>query len=80
MTAGSRLPSFRGAIDLAMGRKRCSGPSNSWPTIIVQTVLVSSRDSLATLGGIEVIRTLIVYFLNLESRQGAETAGDLAVA
>lgn len=80
MTAGSRLPSFRGAIGLAMGRKRCSGPSNSWPTIIVQTVLVSSRDSLAILGGIEVIRTQIVYFLNLESRQGAETAGDLAVA
>lgn len=80
MTAQSRLASFRGAIGLAMGTKCCSGPSNSWPTIIVQMVLVSSWSSLAILGGIEVIRTLIVYFLNLESSQGVETAGNLAVA
>lgn len=67
-------------LAIAMGRKCCSGPSNSWPTIFVQTVLVPSWNSLAILGGIEVILILIVYFLNLESSQGVEAAGNLAVA
>lgn len=39
---------------------------------IVKTIVVPTWNSLAILGGIVVIRTVIVYFLNLELSRGAK--------
>lgn len=64
-----------GAIRLAMGEKMVLGLEFFLAGDIVQTIMVPSWDSLAILGGIVVIRTVIVYFLNLELSRGA-TQGD----
>ena len=39
---------------------------------IIQTIAVPTWNSLAILGGIVVIRTVIVYFMNLELSRGAK--------
>ena len=61
-----------GAIRLAMGEKMVLGLEFFLAGDIVQTIVVPSWSSLAILGGIVVIRTVIVYFLNLELSRGAK--------
>lgn len=61
-----------GAIRLAMGEKMVLGLEFFLAGDIVQTIVVPSWNSLAILGGIVVIRTVIVYFLNLELSRGAK--------
>ncbi|MDT3706221.1 MAG: DUF1622 domain-containing protein [Thiobacillus sp.] len=60
-----------GVIRLAMGEKMVLGLEFFLAGDIVQTIVVPTWNSLAILGGIVVIRTVIVYFLNLEPRRGA---------
>lgn len=62
-------------IRLAMGEKMVLGPDFFLAGDIVQTIAVPSWESLAILGGIVVIRTVLVYFLNMELRQGAKHGG-----
>lgn len=59
-----------GGIRLAMGAKMVLGLEFFLAGDIVQTIVVPTSSSLAILGGIVVIRTVIVYFLNLELRRG----------
>ncbi len=61
-----------GAIRLAMGEKMVLGLEFFLAGDIVQTIVVPTWNSLAILGGIVVIRTVIVYFLNLELSRGAK--------
>lgn len=60
-----------GTIRLAMGEKMVLGLEFFLAGDIVQTIVVPTWNSLAILGGIVVIRTVIVYFLNLELSRGA---------
>ncbi len=60
-----------GTIRLALGEKMVLGLEFFLAGDIVQTIVVPSWDSLLILGGIVAIRTVIVYFLNLELSQGA---------
>ena len=55
-----------GIIRLAMGEKMVLGLEFFLAGDIIQTIVVPTWHSLAILGGIVVIRTVIVYFLNLE--------------
>jgi uncharacterized membrane protein len=55
-----------GAIRLAMGEKMVLGLEFFLAGDIIQTIVVPTWETLGTLGGIVVIRTVIVYFLNLE--------------
>jgi uncharacterized membrane protein len=64
-----------GAIRLAMGEKMVLGLEFFLAGDIVQTIVVPTWESLAILGGIVVIRTVLVYFLNLELKQGAKPGG-----
>ncbi len=59
-------------IRLAMGEKMVLGLEFFLAGDIVQTIVVPTWESLAILGGIVVIRTVLVYFLNVELRQGAK--------
>lgn len=59
-----------GTIRLAMGEKMVLGLEFFLAGDIVQTIVVPTWNSLAILGGIVVIRTVIVYFLNLELSRG----------
>lgn len=61
-----------GAIRLAMGEKMVLGLEFFLAGDIVQTIVVPTWNSLAILGGIVVIRTVIVYFMNLELSRGAK--------
>lgn len=61
-----------GAIRLAMGEKIVLGLEFFLAGDIVQTIVVPSWNSLSILGGIVVIRTVIVYFMNLELNRGAK--------
>ncbi len=61
-----------GAIRLAMGGKMVLGLEFFLAGDIIQTIVVPTWNSLAILGGIVVIRTVIVYFLNLELSRGAK--------
>lgn len=63
-----------GAIRLAMGEKMVLGLEFFLAGDIVQTIVVPSWETLANLGGIVVIRTVLVYFLNMEVRQGTKHA------
>lgn len=60
-----------GAIRLAMGEKMVLGLEFFLAGDIVQTIVVPTWNSLAILGGIVAVRTVIVYFLNLELNRGA---------
>jgi uncharacterized membrane protein len=53
-------------IRLTMGEKMVLGLEFFLAGDIIQTIVVPTWNSLAILGGIVVIRTVIVYFLNLE--------------
>ena len=64
-----------GAIRLAMGEKMVLGLEFFLAGDIVQTIVVPTWNSLAILGGIVVIRTVIVYFMNLELSRGASRHG-----
>ncbi len=64
-----------GAIRLAMGEKMVLGLEFFLAGDIVQTIVVPTWNSLAILGGIVVIRTVIVYFMNLELSRGAKQGG-----
>ena len=59
-------------IRLAMGEKMVLGLEFFLAGDIVQTIVVPTWESLAILGGIVMIRTVLVYFLNVELRQEAE--------
>ncbi len=61
-----------GAIRLAMGEKMVLGLEFFLAGDIIQTIVVPTWNSLAILGGIVVIRTVIVYFLNLELSRGVK--------
>jgi uncharacterized membrane protein len=61
-----------GAIRLAMGEKMVLGLEFFLAGDIVQTIVVPTWNSLAILGGIVTVRTVIVYFLNLELSRGAK--------
>jgi len=63
------------AIRLAMGEKLVLGLEFFLAGDIIQTIVVPSWESLAMLGGIVVIRTVLVLFLNMELRQGAKHGG-----
>lgn len=60
-----------GAIRLAMSEKMVLGLEFFLAGDIVRTIVVPTWNSLAILGGIVVIRTVIVHFLNLELSRGA---------
>ena len=62
-------------IRLAMGEKMVLGLEFFLAGDIVQTIVVPTWESLAILGGIVVIRTVLVFFLNMELRQGTKHAG-----
>jgi uncharacterized membrane protein len=61
-----------GAIRLAMGEKMVFGLEFFLAGDIIQTIVVPTWETLGTLGGIVVIRTVIVYFLNLELSRDAK--------
>lgn len=63
------------AIRLAMGEKMVLGLELFLAGDIIQTIVVPTWDSLAILGGIVVIRTVLVYFLNMELKQGTKHDG-----
>lgn len=71
----TRLPvrADLGAIRLAMGEKMVLGLEFFLAGDIVQTIVVPTWNSLAILGGIVMIRTVIVYFMNLELSRGAKS-------
>jgi len=64
------------AIRLSMGEKMMLGLELFLAGDIIQTIMVPTWESLAILGGIVVIRTVLVYFLNMELRQGAKFDGN----
>jgi len=68
--ARSAARSDLGVIRLAMGEKMVLGLEFFLAGDIIQTIVVPAWNSLAILGGIVVIRTVIVYFLNLELGRG----------
>ncbi len=74
--ARQRVQGDLGAIRLVMGEKMVLGLEFFLAGDIIQTIIVPSWNSLAILGGIVVIRTVIVYFLNLELRKEAKLHGD----
>jgi uncharacterized membrane protein len=62
-------------IRLAIGEKMVQGLEVFLACDIIQTIVVPTRESLAILGGIVVIRTMLVHFLNKELNQGARHSG-----
>lgn len=60
-----------GAIRLGMGEKMVLGLEFFLAGDVVQTIVVPTWNSLAILGGIVAVRTVIVYFLNLELSRAA---------
>jgi uncharacterized membrane protein len=69
-------PGDLSAVRLVMGEKMVLGLEFFLAGDIIQTIVVPSWNSLAILGGIVVIRTVIVYFPNLELRRGVKVHGD----
>ncbi len=61
-----------GIIRLAMGEKLVLALEFFLAGDIIQTIVVPTWNSLGILGGIVVIRTVIVYFLNLELSRGVK--------
>lgn len=66
LTAARSAPSDLGMIRLAMGEKLVLGLEFFLAGDIIETIVVPTWETLGILGGIVVIRTVIVYFLNLE--------------
>lgn len=61
------------AVRLAMGEKMVLGLEFFLAGDIVQTIVIPTWEPLAILAGIVAIRTVLVYFPNLELRAGGET-------
>ncbi|MEW6330434.1 MAG: DUF1622 domain-containing protein [Pseudomonadota bacterium] len=61
-----------GDIRLAMGEKMVLGLEFFLAGDIILTIVVPTWNSLAILGGIVAVRTVIVYFLNLELSRGVK--------
>jgi len=61
-----------GRIRLAIGEKIALGLDFFLAGDIIQTIIVPSWESLAILGGIVVIRTVIAFFLNRDLKEFAE--------
>lgn len=59
-------------IRSAIGEKTALGLDFFLAGDIIQTIIVPSWETLAILGGIVVIRTIIAYFLNKDLRELAE--------
>ena len=69
------VPKDLSAIRLAMGEKMVFGLEFFLAGDIVQTIVVPTWESLAILGGIVVIRTVLVHFLNVELSQARKHCG-----
>lgn len=69
--AGDPAPGELGAIRLAMGERMVLGLEFFLAGDIIQTIIVPTWERLGILGGIVVIRSVIVYFLNLELSRGS---------
>jgi uncharacterized membrane protein len=67
--AGRAPASSLASVRFAMGEKLVLGLEFFLAGDIIQTIVVPTLESLAILAGIVLIRTVIVYFLNLEMRQ-----------
>jgi len=59
-------------IRVAIGEKTALGLDFFLAGDIIQTIIIPSWESLAMLGGIVVIRTIIAFFLNKDLRELAE--------
>ena len=59
-------------IRLAIGEKIALGLDFLLAGDIIQTIIIPSWESLAILGGIVVIRTIIAFFLNRDIKEFAE--------
>lgn len=59
-------------IRIAIGEKTALGLDFFLAGDIIQTIMVPSWESLAILGGIVVIRTVIAFFLNKDLRELSE--------
>ena len=59
-------------IRIAIGEKTALGLDFFLAGDIIQTIIVPSWESLAMLGGIVVIRTVIAFFLNKDLRELSE--------
>jgi uncharacterized membrane protein len=59
-------------IRIAIGEKTALGLDFFLAGDIIQTIMVPTWESLAILGGIVVIRTIIAFFLNKDLRELAE--------
>ena len=59
-------------IRLAIGEKIALGLDFFLAGDIIQTIIIPSWESLAILGGIVVIRTIIAFFLNRDIKEFAE--------
>lgn len=59
-------------IRVAIGEKTALGLDFFLAGDIIQTIMVPTWESLAILGGIVVIRTIIAFFLNKDLRELAE--------
>ena len=70
IAARQKTPADLGAIRLAMGEKLVLGLEFFLAGDIIETIVVPTWETLGILGGIVVIRTIIVYFLNLELSRG----------
>ena len=59
-------------IRLAIGEKIALGLDFFLAGDIIQTIIIPSWESLAILGGIVIIRTIIAFFLNRDIKEFAE--------
>lgn len=66
------LPGPVSHIRIAIGEKTALGLDFFLAGDIIQTIMVPSWESLAILGGIVVIRTVIAFFLNKDLRELVE--------
>ncbi len=59
-------------IRIAIGEKTALGLDFFLAGDIIQTIIIPSWESLAILGGIVIIRTIIAFFLNRDIKEFAE--------
>jgi len=69
---GTEQPIPISRIRLAIGEKIALGLDFFLAGDIIQTIIIPSWESLAMLGGIVVIRTIIAFFLNRDIKEFAE--------
>lgn len=73
---GNRARPGLGAIRISIGRKLVLSLEFFIASDIIQTVVVPTWESLGTLAGIVVIRTVIAYFIEYEMRHGIPDRDD----